>query len=67
MRKITHLLLAAALLGACTSVTKYQSITQRDVNQLTRSASFDMPNVQVPTFQPRTWNVLDFGADPTGM
>ena len=59
------LLIAASLIG-CTS-SPYQTTKQRDINRLTKSASFDMPKVTVPSFPDRTFNVLDFGADPTGV
>ena len=66
MKKITLLLLAAALLGACTA-SEYQTTRQRDIDALTKSASFKMPKVPVPSFPSRTFNVLDFGADKTGV
>ena len=58
MKKITLLLLAAALMGACTA-TEYQTTTQREINALTKSASFQMPKVPVPSFPSGTYNVLD--------
>ena len=64
--KITFLLLAAAVLGACTA-PQYQTTKQNDINALTKSAAFDMPKVQVPSFPKRTFNVLDYGADNTGI
>ena len=60
------MLLGAALLGACTSAPQYQTVKQSDINALTKSASFKMPKVAVPSFPSRTYSVLDFGADPTG-
>ncbi|MBR6829494.1 MAG: glycoside hydrolase family 28 protein, partial [Paludibacteraceae bacterium] len=67
MRKLTILLLAAAvLLGAC-NAPQYQTTKQSEINALTKSASFDMPKVAVPSFPNRTFNVLDFGADNTGV
>ena len=67
MKKITLLLLAAALMGACTTASKYQTTTQREINALTKSASFQMPKVPVPSFPSGTYNVLDYGADKTGV
>ena len=58
MKKITLLLLAAALMGACTTASKYQTTTQREINALTKSASFKMPKVPVPSFPSGTYNVL---------
>ena len=60
------LLLAAAVLGACSSAPQYQTTRQRDIDALTKAASFEMPKVKVPSFPSRTYNVLDYGADPTG-
>ena len=69
MRKFTLLLLAAALLGACANSeqSKYQTTTQETIDALTTSASFDMPKVPVPSFPDKTFNVKDYGADPTGI
>ena len=63
--KLTALLCATLFLVACSD--KYQTTTQREINQLTKSASFKMPKVPVPSFPDRTFNVLDFGADNTGV
>ena len=60
------LLLTAAMMGAC-SAPQYQTTTQKEINKLTKSASFKMPKVEVPSFPGRTYNVLDFGADNTGV
>ena len=67
MRKIILLLLAAAVLGACSSASKYQTTTQKDIDALTQSASFEMPKVTVPSFPNRTFNILDYEADNTGV
>lgn len=64
MRNFTCMLLIAALLSACSS--NYQKTTQSDINRLTKSASFDMPKVPVPSFSARTYYVTEYGADPTG-
>ena len=61
------LLLVAAVLGACSSAPQYQTTKQRDIDALTKAASFEMPKVKVPSFPNRTYNVLDYGADPTGV
>ena len=65
--KTIFLLLVAAVIGACTCAPQYQTTKQRDIDGLTKSASFDMPKVVVPSFPNRTFNVLDFGADNTGV
>ena len=64
--KMTLLLLAAVVLSACTTL-QYQTTQQSDINALTKSACFKMPKVKVPAFAKRTYNVLDFGADPSGV
>ena len=66
MKKISLLLLTAALFGACSSSSKYQTTKQSNIDALTHSASFEMPEVAVPSFPDRTFNVLEFGADPSG-
>ena len=63
---ISYLVLGTlVLLSACSP--KYQMTEQSDIDALTKSASFEMPQVTVPEFPSRTFNVLDFGADPTGV
>lgn len=64
MRNTFILTLAALLLSACSSVS-YQQIDQKTVNDLTMGAHFPM-KVVLPTFPDRTFNVLNYGADPTG-
>ena len=67
MRK---LFLTVAVLCAATLVCarpSYQNMTQKEANALCRTAEFNMPKVTVPTFGKKTYNVLDFGADPTGI
>lgn len=58
-------LLAAGLLTAC-ATSEFQQTTQKDIDCLTEQASFEMPQVVVPTFPDRTFSVLDYGADKTG-
>jgi polygalacturonase len=65
-KNISLLLLAAMMMSGCCTSEKYQTTTQRDINQLTKSASFAMPEVPVPSFPSRTFNILEYGADPTG-
>ena len=65
MRKLTFLLLAAAVLGACSP--EYQTTSQREIDRLTKGASFDMPKVKLPSFPGRTYDVLRYGADNTGV
>ena len=65
MRKLTFLLLAAALVSACSA--EYQTTKQGDIDALTKAASFEMPQVKLPSFPGRTYDVLAYGADPTGV
>ena len=58
-KRFSLLLLAAAVLGACTTASKYQTTVQKDIDALTKSASFEMPKVPVPSFPDRTFNVLE--------
>lgn len=67
MRKMTLLLLVAALLSACAKAPQFQTTTQSEMNRLTKAACFEMPKVTVPSFPNRTFNILDYGADPTGV
>ena len=67
MNKIITALLSVVLLGACTTTSKYQSTTQSDIDQLTQEVVFAMPQVLVPSFPDRIYNIADYGADPTGI
>ncbi|MCQ2342501.1 MAG: glycoside hydrolase family 28 protein [Paludibacteraceae bacterium] len=44
----------------------YQLTRQSDMDALTRTAEFDMPDITIPSFPSRTLSILDCGADPTG-
>ena len=65
MNKFLAIISAALLLTACATKPEYQTTKQSDIDRLTRSASFDMPRVKLPEFADRTYNVLEYGADPT--
>ena len=65
MKKYLSVICAALLMTACATKPEYQTTCQADIDQLTRSASFDMPRVMLPQFPDRTYNVLNYGADPT--
>ena len=67
MRKFTTLLLSTLLLSACSTASEFQTTVQADIDALTQNAVFAMPKVEVPSFPDRTFNVLDYGADPTGV
>lgn len=64
MKKAFYLSLVLALAASCNC--RYQQTCQKDMNSLTKTAEFSMPDVTVPSFPKRTFNVMDFGADPTG-
>ena len=65
MHKSLSLICLAFIFTACTIKSEYQSTCQSEIDCLTRTASFRMPQVNVPQFPSRTFNVLDYGADPT--
>ena len=65
MRKILCFVALICLLAACNRST-YQLTKQEEINQMINTAAFQMPKMAVPTFPDRTFNILDFGADPTG-
>ena len=65
--KLTPMLLVAITMCACTTAQQYQTTRQHDIDALTKSASFQMPEVTVPSFPDRTYNILDYGADATGV
>ena len=67
MNKFFSILCAVLCLGACATKTNYQTTKQSDIDRLTKSASFEMPQVKIPHFPNRSFNVLDFNADPTGV
>ena len=67
MNKFLSLIFPVLILSACAGKPEYQITCQVDVNELTRSASFDMPRVILPHFAGRTFSVSDYGADPTGV
>ena len=53
------------LLSACSA--EFQTTKQGDIDALTKAASFEMPQVKLPSFPGRTYDVLAYGADPTGV
>ncbi|MBQ3673172.1 MAG: glycoside hydrolase family 28 protein [Paludibacteraceae bacterium] len=65
--KFTPTLLLALILCACSTAQPYQNTTQRDIDALTNKACFAMPQVKVPSFPNRSYNILDYGADPSGV
>ncbi len=67
MTKFFTLLLCTLLTSACATASQYQTTVQTDIDALTKNAVFDMPKVKVPSFPDRTFNILDYGADVSGV
>ncbi len=67
MKKIVSLIFPVLILAACAGKQEYQTTRQADIDALTRSASFAMPGITLPQFADRTFSVLDYGADPSGV
>lgn len=67
MNKFLSLIFPVLIISACAGKQEYQTTCQTDIDGLTRSASFAMPRVILPQFANRTFSVLDYGADPTGV
>ena len=65
MRKLFFLSATIALLAACCADSQYQTTTQKHVNAICKAAPFEM-SIKVPKFPGMVYNVLDYGADPTG-
>lgn len=55
------------LLASCTSQQTYQTTQQQHINDICKSADFAMPNVTLPSISDKTFSILDYGADPTGV
>lgn len=66
MKKLLVSLAALALLLSCAPKSQYQTTTQSHVTDLCHQAPFQM-DVTVPTFAGMVYNVVDYGADPTGV
>ena len=67
MNKFLSLIFPVLILTACAGQPEYQTTCQADIDGLTRSAAFAMPRISLPQFADRTFSVLDYGADPTGV
>lgn len=65
MKKRVFLFLLSGALLAC-QPTSYQDLTQKQVNQLTKAAALELPQITLPVFPDRECNVLDFGAVKDG-
>lgn len=65
MKKLLILLAAVGLLSSCEVSSQYQTTTQKHVTEICKTAPFEM-SVTVPKFPGMVYNVLDYGADPTG-
>ena len=60
------LTLAAVLAGCYSKPQKYVLTCQQHLADITSSASFAMPDIQLPVISERPFSVLDYGADRTG-
>ena len=67
MRKLFISIVLVCATLALQARPTYQQMTQKEANALSRQAEFKMPKVTVPSFGKKTYNVLDYGADPTGI
>lgn len=66
MRKHFTILAAVLLLVSCQQASQYQSTTQKYVDEACQNAPFRM-SITTPSFPGMVYNVVDFGADPTGV
>jgi len=65
MKKLLLYLSAALMLASCDVSSQYQTTTQKHVKEICKQAPFKM-SITVPKFPGMVYNVLDYGADPTG-
>ena len=65
MKKLLIYLSAALMLASCDVSSQYQTTTQKHVKEICKQAPFKM-SITVPKFPGMVYNVLDYGADPTG-
>ena len=66
MKKLLFYIAAFALLfTSCNASSPYQTTTQKHVDEICETAPFPM-EITVPKFPGMVYNILDYGADPTG-
>ena len=65
MKKLLSIIASFALLTACTPSSPYQTTTGKHVKSICKQAPFQM-EIKVPSFPGMVYNVVDYGADPTG-
>ena len=65
MKKLLIYLSVIALLASCDVRSQYQTTTQKHVKEICKTAPFPM-KIDVPKFPGMVYNVIDYGADPTG-
>lgn len=65
MKKLLFFLAAVATFAACDNRSPYQQTDQKYAKSLCKEAPFEM-KVTVPSFPGMVYNVVDYGADPTG-
>lgn len=65
-----QLIVAAAaalmLLTGCQHHSSYQRTCQKHIDEICKSADFEMPKVALPKISDKEFNILEYGADPTG-
>ncbi|HCS88125.1 MAG TPA: glycoside hydrolase [Bacteroidales bacterium] len=66
MKKLFPILLLLILFTSCEDKSSYQYITQRQVAGIIASSSVKMPDIILPDFPDRTFNILDYGAKNDG-
>lgn len=68
MKTLSAILLTAGLmLSSVTFASKYQTTCEKDINKIAKNAEFKMPKMTLPKISDKTFSVLDYGADPTGV
>lgn len=68
MKTLSAILLTATLaLAACSQKSQFQTTCPKHINAIASSAEFAMPEIKLPVISDRVYNILDYGADKTGM
>lgn len=65
-RFLSFLFFVVILLGSCSRHPKYQLTCQKHIDDVTSSASFEMPRIVLPVIPEKEFSVVDYGADCTG-
>lgn len=67
MKKILSILAAALICASCCHTDEYQCSTQKMNDELVKASPLAMPEVVVPTFHGKTYDITAYGADATGV